>query len=129
MGKSERVHRRRIFRGVLERGACLFTLRPSRGAWTRTIDKDGDIVVDAYDGLALLWANIGDFLIVAGEDIDETALVEVVDLENPYAPKIRFLVGDSRPGAVKILPVKQRKPKKRTATTRTEQKGTSDESQ
>jgi hypothetical protein len=71
-------------------------LTPKRGAWWKTFTPDADLVDEGKDTTSMLFANIGDSLIVFGADVDEIAVVEVtgvardgvtLEIKTRYAPR------------------------------------------
>lgn len=77
--KVSRPHEIKIHRAaVSNRYNDELTLTPVRGAVRRLLERDGSMRSEINEAHAVLWANIGDTLIVAGPTIDETAIVEVI---------------------------------------------------
>lgn len=66
---------RRQYRAVLQAGELVC----ERGAWTVTIAKDGTPSEPAWDSQRRLYANLGDLLIVCGDDVAAMRIVEVVE--------------------------------------------------
>ena len=79
--KKPRTWTRKTWAATLSTVHDELYLEPTRGAWTRTIDKDGDVTAECRDARALLVANIGDLLLVFGPDDDQIAAVEVIGVD------------------------------------------------
>jgi hypothetical protein len=79
-------------------------LEPKPGAWTRTIDKAGEVVEDGRDPRALLVASPGDQLFLFGKDIEQISLVEVVDSdENGSRYRVKERFSRQRPAAGEVF--------------------------
>jgi hypothetical protein len=78
--KTPRVHARSTYSARFdadENHARRGRLYLERGAWRRTVDKDGEHLGDMRDPGAVCVANIGDKLVLAGPSIEETAMARV----------------------------------------------------
>jgi hypothetical protein len=78
--RKPRVHARSTFSAGFaadELHARRGRLYLERGAWTRTTDKEGDVIADTKEPQRALVANIGDKLILAGPTIEETVVARV----------------------------------------------------
>lgn len=104
--RRPRVHARRVFSGyVASTGERTYTLQLARGAWRKTVDADGNEMSAMREARAVLWANLGDQLIVSAADlaVDAIACVEVVAVDGGGQPTVVVLAGEIPTGAVHVL--------------------------
>lgn len=75
---------RRWFTADLEQAGGLSVLVPSRGCRVVTVEIGADEVTEqvSTDADAVLWANIGDRLILCGRSVDETQAATVLRIEH-----------------------------------------------
>jgi hypothetical protein len=117
-----RVHQRRVFSGRVHAFtgvrhlelAGVHQLELARGAWRKTVDRDGAEMSAMREARAVLWANLGDQLIVsdADLDVDAVACVEVVAVDQRGMPTVMVLAGAMPTGKCHVMQgfkAKQRK--------------------
>lgn len=109
-GGRRRTFKRTVFTGtaVVATGAT-WTLRLDRVAWRRTVDRDGGDLGVVRIPNAVLWADVGDALVVAAADLasDSIAWVVVVAVSPAGRPTVRCATGTMPVGYVDVLPARK----------------------
>lgn len=107
-----RLSVRKLFEGTIlrEDNREFAVLSVKKGAHRTVVDKFGDVVSSSYDAGCVLWANIGDRLLLTGPTLDEVANTEILAIRQDMTIRVQFLCGDLKPDttSVRVLVARSR---------------------
>jgi hypothetical protein len=88
-----RLSVRKLFEGTIAQDGDFADLTVKKGAHRTVVDKEGDVVSSNYDPGCVIWASIGDRLVLTGPTIDEIASVEVITMRPDTTMRVAFRYG------------------------------------